>query len=129
MAITDIEHKDPRVDVEHEMNNGSWIEILESVEIEINDQNRRYLFIKTVVLEDEQDYLTILGEAIAEEVTLGDVLRAFEYFQTVLERSHFGQDLPELTSWKQQLVPETLGDFDVGSDEQDSERVVSGPLN
>lgn len=120
LAITSIEHKNPNVDVEHEMNLGSWIDILSNSGIEVNDQNRRVLFLKTVVLEDEQDYLSTLNEAAAEEVSLGDVLRAFEYFQTVLARSSFSQDIPELTNWQQWVNTSAVGDKTSDSDGQDS---------
>lgn len=114
LAVTHIEHKDPRVDVEYEMSQGSWIEHVQNAGITVDDQNQRYMFLKTVVLEDEQDYLTAINEAIAEEVSLGDVLRAFEYFQDVLERSRFGENIPELTDWKQWVVSEAVGSEDGG---------------
>ena len=127
LAVTHIEHKDRSIDVEHELREGSWIEKPESAGIEIVDRNRRYWFLMTVVLEDEVDYLWVLNEASAEEVTLGDVLRAFEYFQDVLSRSELSDDIPELTNWNLGDVPSTMGG-DIGDHVgEDPERVVSDP--
>lgn len=98
-AITIIRHEDDR-DIPYEMDHGDWIQDVESVGFEVNFKTRKELYLKVVVLEDEQDFLDFLSLATAEEVTLADVFRAFNYFQDVLGRSAFGKDLPELTNWQ-----------------------------
>ncbi len=111
LAITSIKH--PDISVSHEIEEGSWIEYLEGSGISVDDTNRRYLFLKTMVLGDEQDYLDVIQLAIAEEVTLGDIMRAFEYFQNVMARSSFKPDLPELTFGEGGIISEPVGSISV----------------
>ncbi len=111
LAVTVHSHSDGR-SIRKELASGDWIKDLSAGEIQITAANRFYFYLITKVLIAEADFLTVLDLATAEEVTLEDVLRSFEYFQTVLAQSEFSQDLPELTQWGKQLVNEPVGSAD-----------------
>ena len=93
-----------------EMYHGDWINSLASVGIDVNDKNRRLLFIRTVVLEDGEDYLKVLNQIVAKEVTLGDVLNALDYFLGVMERCKDFSDSTEFTRIRQRFIDAVLGD-------------------
>lgn len=103
---------------------GDWIDKLRSGGITVTDDNKYILFLRTVVLPKETEYIQVLNEASAGEVTMADVYRAFDYFRTVVERYAPFKNHAEFARWRNQFFISVLGGSDGNETTHENERVV-----
>jgi len=94
---------------EYELENGDWRKTVLAGGIVIDEASEMFLFLKSEVLSNEQDYLKALDLATAEEVNMGDVVNAFDYFWTILARCPFIGSDSKSAERREQLLHEVLG--------------------
>lgn len=104
---------------------GSWRKTVENrLKVKVTPENEHIWFLKAVVLTDSSDYLNVLAAATAEEVTIGDVLKAYDYFRTVISRCPAFSDYTEIARWRDKISNVLLGGRDGVGNEDDVEQVV-----